>query len=285
MKILLRTGSGLGNVLMAIPLMHSLRRAGWTIYVHIKDCPYHASCISAISHIAAASTKEHEFADIHFDVAANCYSFRHSSFTIAVARITYGYPSNKDITEHSEVDWNLDIATLLKITPIYDYSCNVDSSCNESFDIGIHAGCSKSTFWDRKKWPHFGKLADSFLGKKIVVIGDKTENIQSKNVISRLGLPFLQTASIIRNCKVFVTNDSGMMHLANAVSTPTIALFGPTLLSKAVGPKTTIIPLSLNMECSPCQNSDRWNTCKSWDCMNNLSVDIVKEKIDEILGK
>lgn len=111
--------------------------------------------------------------------------------------------------------------------------------------VGIHPGCSEGLRY--KRWPQkrFAELADTISTKhkaKILLFGGKEESglckqiiglMKTKNVVplaGRITLP--ETAALINNCNYFVSNDSGLMHIAAATRTPQIALFGSTSISK-----------------------------------------------------
>jgi len=100
--------------------------------------------------------------------------------------------------------------------------------------------------WDRKMWPadRFAELCRRLTGKDgpvegatILVVGAANEReairpvieaMPADRVIDALGLDILSTYAALARCRLFVGNDSAMMHLAAATGRPTIGLFGPT---------------------------------------------------------
>jgi len=85
----------------------------------------------------------------------------------------------------------------------------------------------------------------------------------------------------IGRCSLFITNDSGLMHIAAALHVPQIAIFGAT------NPATTSprSPLShilrTSVECSPCMKQD----CPTdHRCMESISVGRVSELAMHLLG-
>ncbi len=146
--------------------------------------------------------------------------------------------------------------------------------------IGIHAGCAKG--FEFKRWPleRFAEVAKALLQKnpniKFLIFGGKDEESQKQeltntiNSICHPGLdpgstksddvdsrfrgndtmcataisaPILTTAALIQHCNLFISNDSGLMHIAAAVGVPTIGLFGPTdeRLTGPRGPKSAVV--------------------------------------------
>jgi heptosyltransferase I len=99
-----------------------------------------------------------------------------------------------------------------------------------------------SARWSTKRWPaeYFAQAADS-LGREglgpVVFIGGRSEQGDSAQVRSLMRTPSVdftgQTEigllpTLLRQAATLVTNDSGPMHIAAAVGTPVVALFGPT---------------------------------------------------------
>ena len=105
---------------------------------------------------------------------------------------------------------------------------------------------SASANWKGKQWPksRYRKLIfelkkkKKFSNFKFVLLGSKDEIIDSseisqgfssKDVYNYVGLvPLSDVFLIIKECNLFIGNDSGLMHLSVAAGTPTIGLFGPS---------------------------------------------------------
>lgn len=104
--------------------------------------------------------------------------------------------------------------------------------------IGFHMGSASNFTW--KRWPleNFIGLGQSLVEKHdahILLFGDPSEEELKETVKQALGeqatsisADLLTTAAVISYCQLFVSNDSGLMHLAAAIGTPTFGLFGPT---------------------------------------------------------
>ncbi len=142
--------------------------------------------------------------------------------------------------------------------------------------------------WERKRWPYYRELCNKLinLGYIVVLIGGEYErkNFRKKgwpskviNLMGRYSLP--ETASILKQCDIFIGNDSGPAHLAAAVGIPTFVIFGPTLISKNIPLGRNVKTLSLGLPCSPCQYTDRWNKCNDWQCMKQLTPEKVLKHV------
>ena len=99
--------------------------------------------------------------------------------------------------------------------------------------------------WPCKQWPieRFAALAQKLTaeggpltGAPIVVIADKHEreqialllqSIPADKCVEIIGRDLLTVAACLKQCRLFVGNDSGLMHVAAAMGTPTLGLFGP----------------------------------------------------------
>jgi lipopolysaccharide heptosyltransferase III len=98
---------------------------------------------------------------------------------------------------------------------------------------------------------------------------------------SRLSLS--ETAWILQNSDIAIGNDCGPMHIADAVQTCSIVIFGPSCeLKNAYRNKVT--PVFGNVPCRPCQyNEGRIMSCDDPQCMLRIAPDDVMEKLTEII--
>jgi heptosyltransferase-2 len=91
----------------------------------------------------------------------------------------------------------------------------------------------------------------------------------------------LQTAELVSQCTVLVTNDSGIMHLAAAVGTSVVALFGSTNPSWTgpLGEDHSVVRIPV--PCSPCYR--RSCSYGTYDCLERISVDEVLDRVGRYL--
>lgn len=114
--------------------------------------------------------------------------------------------------------------------------------------IGLHAGSNKNFSW--KRWPaeNFATLG-KYLVKKgyhVLLFGNQEEMRLNKDIRQRIGkhhvsivsAKLMVTAALIKKCEYFISNDSGLMHLAAAAGTKTYGIFGPTDETRT-GPRGT----------------------------------------------
>jgi lipopolysaccharide heptosyltransferase II len=168
--------------------------------------------------------------------------------------------------------------------------------------IGFHPGTATLKNQINRRWEpdKFGELGKELIKKhnaKILIFGGPDEKELKKNIkeiinskysYTVLNLTFLQSAAIMRRCKVFVTNDSSLMHVASALNLNTVAIIGPTNKNYIHPWKTNFQIASLNLDCSPCFiYSPRPLKCFRNDvkfkCIKELTVEMVYERVIKFL--
>ncbi len=105
----------------------------------------------------------------------------------------------------------------------------------------------------------------------------KENSTNCKNLCAKTNISEL--VSQISSINLFITNDSGPMHIAAAFKIPTIALFGPTKFTETSpwnNEKAKI--LHLKLACMPCMK--RNCPIKTHECMKNLTPQMVLEAIN-----
>lgn len=88
--------------------------------------------------------------------------------------------------------------------------------------------------------------------------------------------------ALIKSCSIFLTNDSGPMHIASAFNIPLLALFGSTSEIKT-GPYNQGKVIHKHVPCSPCF----LRKCPKEDfpCMDKIGVEEVYKELQELLGE
>ncbi|HEX9006414.1 MAG TPA: glycosyltransferase family 9 protein, partial [Bacteroidota bacterium] len=93
---------------------------------------------------------------------------------------------------------------------------------------------------------------------------------------------------LLRRCRLLVTNDTAPQHLAVAVGTPVVAIFGPTVPRfgfAPIGPLDTVVETP-GLVCRPCgiHGGERC-PIGTFECMNLITVQHVLAAVDHILER
>jgi heptosyltransferase-2 len=189
-----------------------------------------------------------------------------------------------------ELFWNKNMEIFVKRT----LNDNGISEKEKIFAIAPGAG------FYTKRWPleYYKTLIENILKYqqcKIVILGDENDKQQGtvlaecENVIDLTGhFSLLQSAVMISKCKALISNDSGLMHMATAVKTPVLAIFGSTVKEFGFFPyrSKSIVVENVGLKCRPCSHIGR-HTCPQghFKCMQELTPEIVMEKFGELLNQ
>lgn len=156
--------------------------------------------------------------------------------------------------------------------------------------VGLNPGAR----WQTKRWLEegfieLGKRAVAELGAKVLIFGGPDEIELSERVSDGIGIDAFsvagkiglrEAAALIKMCSVFVTNDSGPMHIATAVGTPVVAIFGPTVRGFGFSPLGMSVVVEKELTCRPCSlhGSER---CPEghFECMKKINADEVFKRV------
>ena len=153
--------------------------------------------------------------------------------------------------------------------------------------------------WPTKLWPaeRFSELAGRLLEKgcQVVFTGSK----EDRSLIDQMTLPLGSSvirldgrttlkalAAVYRAASVVVSTDTGPMHLAAAVGTPVVALFGPTAPWRTGPYGKGQVVLQAGVSCSPCfSRSCKTEELEPMACMNRITVEQVVEAVVRTVGE
>jgi len=156
--------------------------------------------------------------------------------------------------------------------------------------IGIHPGGKRiERRWPMEKFPVLiDRLQEEYPGAKIILFGGPDEDKLKYDVANLVkttkptivtAIPIRSIAALIKRCNLFIGNDSSLTHIAAAVGTPDVVIFGQAN-PLATGPysrKSVVVTHQLN--CQPCCfNKARIHTrltCNNkspYECLTQLSV-------------
>lgn len=162
----------------------------------------------------------------------------------------------------------------------------------ERLKVGLAPGStnSRAKRWTPEGFARVNDLLQDELGANVLLLGSPDDMevsgrvlaLCSKKPIDLTGKTEISVAAaVLGELDLLISNDMGLAHLAPAVGTKTIVIFGPTnqLTTRPYSEIATVI--SANVECSPCMLRD----CPiDHRCMTRISADSVFETAKRILG-
>lgn len=154
--------------------------------------------------------------------------------------------------------------------------------------------------WPTKRWPApcFSELLARFAAlwpdHRLAIIGSGDERVTAEAIAAAAHTPvevlagrttLPQLVDLMRRAALLISNDSGPMHLAVAVGTPVVAIFGPTN-PRLTGPypASAHVALRVSLPCSPCLKSE----CKDQEqvkCLTQIEVEQVVAAAERLMRK
>ena len=200
---------------------------------------------------------------------------------MSIAELAGVIPDNKGI----EICW--DIMEERKWETLYGNLLNDSKKIKIAINPG---GDRENRRWNIKNYAHTANyLLDKYDAKIIILGGPGEEKIAqdlqdtiSGDVINLSGkISLNELVNIISRMDLLITNDSGPMHIAAAVKTPVVAIFGPED-PKLFGPYTSpdlYRVVQSNVDCRPCKVKN----CKNPDCLDLITPEQVYNKCIELI--
>jgi heptosyltransferase-2 len=218
-----------------------------------------------------------------------------------------------DPTEH-EIDRNLSLLSPLsllinkiELPQLYpsDEDAQVVDSVLDSFGLNEEnhiITVAPGTIWNTKRWPadRFATMCKQLSSEcsAVLLVGGKEDSAmceeiagmsKAKNVFNVAGkLSLLQSAELIKRSQVLISNDSAPMHIAVAVATPVVAIFGATVPEYGFAPRGAhdIVIETKGLKCRPC-SIHGGKTCPigTFECMLAITPELVVNKVMPFLQK
>ncbi len=197
------------------------------------------------------------------------------------------------------VDINKNVANLPSVPPktLFPVDAHTMSRIDSRLDeFGFQGhqivGLAPGTSGDYKQWPieNFIALAGSLVtrhGYKVIVLGDENEQVLGHQIKTAVGsgcedltgkTTLSELAGYLSRCDLLVSNDSGPMHLANAVGTPVISLFFSTHFVETGPYGANNIVVFPDIPCFPCKSTAN---CRHKECLTYIRPETVERIVTD----
>lgn len=184
-----------------------------------------------------------------------------------------------------------------RLFPAPDDARAADALLARAGITGAFVALAPGSIWGSKRWPYYAELAERLAPHvAVVTVGGAEDAVTGDAIVAAVGraggraanacgqLSLLGATALIARARALVTNDSAPLHLATAVGTPIVALFGPTIPEFGFGP-IGLEDTALGVEglvCRPCSaHGPRVCPLGHHRCMRDLSVDRVLDAVEE----
>jgi ADP-heptose:LPS heptosyltransferase len=158
--------------------------------------------------------------------------------------------------------------------------------------IGIHPGGKPSHRWPADNFVEALKWMEKEIKAKFVITGNFDEAALAEQIIRKSGIKALnlagklsiqELAAFLKRCNLYITNDTGSMHIAGIMNTPLVAIFGPGYFKRYdprnISPQAAV--LYKKEHCSPCNKL----ACDSVKCLKSISIEEVVRVARSILNQ
>ena len=321
MKILIILPNWLGDGIMATPAIESLLECYTDVsftfvgsYVSIEAMKHHPHCDKAYvdetkksknrllsTYRFAKKLQGHDIAISFRNQLHSTLLLRWSNTPLSVARKSW----------HASLFLTHSVKLSREIHLVLQYQTLVNSVCGKNLEpsnlklyiekipykkptLGINPG---ATYGSAKRWypEKFAEVAEHFSKDyDIVIFGGPTETEMAAEIESRLRALHVnnitnlagktdikQLCGYIASLDMFVTNDSGPMHVAAAYQVPTVAIFGPTRDHETSQWRNRFSKIVRHdIECAPCMK--RECPLKHHECMSKITAQEVIKAIENL---
>jgi ADP-heptose:LPS heptosyltransferase len=263
--MLIAIGSGIGNMIHVAPMIRRIaEHLGHSVDLLVAED--HSDSLFLLQNSqyvnAVYSLRQYALAR-RYDTIFVTHCFGAARLPLKAKRViwTRDWDDFKPDHRFHEARFNLEAARELLGVPYEEsdilgyYIGDLDYSWPAGKLVGFHGG-SKDGFWVSKRWPYYSALAARLQKKGYRVASFGTEGEYVEGTENMTGGSIQEMAEKMRACSYFVSNDSGVMNIANALGIPLIAIFGPTNVRTRGPLRPTSQGVSLMKDCSPCECKD-----------------------------
>lgn len=193
----------------------------------------------------------------------------------------------------------------MRFVPTADEQSTVHHSDQLQIAVFPGGGSNPGMELTAKRWPleRYRTLVYRLVNElqaHVLLIGGKEDYTLNQQLLEELAVPhgsvenlagqtsLGQTAAQLAACDLFIGNDSSPMHLAAAVATPIIAIFGPTS-PQEYGPYPPDDPMHIALwkhpTGKPCFYLGKMQACQNCTCMQAITVEDVWQAVQQLIAR
>ena len=298
MQVLVHLAAGIGNIVIATPLLVALNELGYTVDVRLSaDYAETADLLQGWSILREVFTDSIDAHRSRYDAVVPAIPpFYWERFRREYQRVPRCVARPPDaLFYQNEQAYYLASARALGFP--YGRQPEISLPIGPSQEHAtlsarvVLAPGSKTGEMSRKRWPWFSELAA--LLPDAAMVGTADDCFYADGVKLSLPphvhnfagrLPLRQTAELLASASLVVANDTGLAYVAAAVGTPTVILFGPTP-DRSLGPLPAhVTVLRSGLACEPCWFGARFAACNCRiDCLRDLKADRVFRAVQQVM--
>jgi hypothetical protein len=299
-QIQVHLGAGIGNIILATPLLVGLYESGFvTDVVLAADYPETADLLRPWSAVREVFTSNHAFPSAEnyscvIPAIPPFYWERCARRFVRARNVVARPPDALFYQDEQEYYWtfarSLDCSSKRRpwcTLPVLGAQSFADPRRNLVFAPGCKTGEMAA-----KRWPHYPELAEAFDDVSVVGTVDDLQCYDGSpmrfgpNIKIYVGKVTLrETAELLATAAAVVANDTGLAYVSAAVGTPTLILFGPTPHTALGQLPPNVRILRAGLGCEPCWFNGRFQACKARiDCLQRLSMSSVRNEVLDLLG-
>ena len=297
-EIKVHLAAGIGNIVLATPLLVALYESGFvTDLVLAADYAETADLLRPWSAVREIFTIDKPFPSAQkyscvIPAIPPFYWARYARHFAGMRNVVARPP--EALFYQDEQEFYLSFARRLGYARDGKPSVFLPIVSSELKEVGMNTlvvapGC-KTGEMAAKRWLYYPELANAL--RYVAVVGTADDLPQRNGEPFQFGshvkvfigrLTLRETAEVIAAGGAFVGNDSGLSHIAAAVGTPTVMIFGPTPDYTLGGFPRNVRALRRGSSCEPCWFASRFRACASRiDCLAHVSVHSVVTLLAEL---
>ena len=311
-KVLVYLANGIGNCILAIPALKSLKLLGFKVDLAIpEEWPRSKPLFSLFKNQPFVDEILPKKEDVRPEIYSKIFvpiTHEKSSFKSYLEQFpqtaVVSHPKWSEALVH-EAEYLMamprSVGYLGPMPDVKIVTSGPDSLLSAPY-LALAFSCLEGHPWSHKRWPmpHWVALLklliDKLPGYRFVFVGGPGDTELAQAVVAETNsdvvvnmcgtVSLIESAHIISKSECLVTVDNGISHLGAATDVKAIiALYGPTLLSKNIPLHKNTLVVKSDIPCSPCFDTKLFRACQRNDCMDAISPELIADCVIENINR